>query len=112
MANKPTPGCPCALTDDVSQANTWSAYESGVFDAASCNETSTDIDHVVQLVGYGTDRATGLDYWLVRNSWKPSWVSARTPQAAVARCGEPLRATLWGEASCWLCCLVSTNAPG
>ena len=28
---------------------------------------------MVQLVGYGTDDETGLDYWLVKNSWGPYW---------------------------------------
>lgn len=52
-------------------ASTWSSYESGVFD--SCSYDSLDIDHVVVLVGYGTDEDSGLDYWLIRNSWSPSW---------------------------------------
>jgi len=47
-------------------ASTWSDYESGVFDG--CNNQSPDIDHAVQLVGYGSDAKLG-DYWLVRNSW-------------------------------------------
>ena len=25
------------------------------------------------VVGYGTDEATGLDYWLVKNSWNTTW---------------------------------------
>ena len=29
-----------------------------------------------QLVGYGTDAASGLDYWLVRNSWSAAWGEA------------------------------------
>ena len=32
-----------------------------------------EIDHVVELVGYGTDEDSGLDYWLVRNSWSPTF---------------------------------------
>lgn len=37
-------------------------YRGGIFDA--CENTSTsDIDHAVVLVGYGTDEATGQDYW-------------------------------------------------
>ncbi len=51
-------------------ASAWSAYETGVFN--SCNQANPDIDHVVQLVGYGTDPSQG-DYWLVRNSWNTMW---------------------------------------
>jgi len=51
-------------------ASSWSSYESGVFNG--CNQVNPDIDHVVQLVGYGTDSSAG-DYWLVRNSWSASW---------------------------------------
>jgi len=51
-------------------ASSWSSYESGVFNG--CNQANPDIDHVVQLVGYGTDPSAG-DYWIVRNSWSASW---------------------------------------
>jgi len=51
-------------------ASAWFRYESGVF--TGCNNSYPDIDHVVQLVGYGTDAMHG-DYWLVRNSWSPAW---------------------------------------
>jgi len=47
-------------------ASSWSGYESGVFDG--CDMSNPDIDHAVQLVGFGTDSSSG-DYWLVRNSW-------------------------------------------
>jgi len=48
----------------------WGAYESGVF--KGCDPTkNVDIDHAVVLVGYGEDN--GQKYWLVRNSWSPSW---------------------------------------
>lgn len=42
-------------------------YGGGVL--KNCNDY--DMDHAVQLVGYGTD--AGDDYWLVRNSWGGSW---------------------------------------
>jgi len=51
-------------------ASAWSAYESGVF--GGCNMNDPDIDHVVQLVGYGEDPQLGT-YWLIKNSWTPAW---------------------------------------
>ena len=46
------------------------SYTSGVLDSTSCG---TNLDHGVLLVGYGTDEASGLDYWLVKNSWNTIW---------------------------------------
>jgi len=31
------------------------------------------LDHAVAAVGYGTDATTGLDYYLIRNSWGANW---------------------------------------
>ena len=44
-------------------------YSSGIYDPVLCS--STNLDHAVGLVGYGTE--SGTDYWLVRNSWGTSW---------------------------------------
>jgi hypothetical protein len=53
-------------------ASSWSFYESGVFD--SCNYAmNISLDHAVNVVGYGHDSTLNVDYWIVRNSWAPSW---------------------------------------
>jgi len=77
---------PIAISVD---ASSWSAYESGVFDG--CNQVNPDIDHAVQLVGYGVDNQLG-SYWLVRNSWNPGWgeqgyVRIRRTDQEGKRCG-------------------------
>ncbi len=57
-------------------AGAWFEYGSGVF--TDCDTESPDIDHAVLLVGAGTDNATGLAYWLVRNSWGTAWGEGAT----------------------------------
>jgi len=59
---------PLAVSVD---ASSWHDYAGGVFDGG--NHTNPDLDHLVQLVGYGTDDKSGYDYWLIRNSWTPEW---------------------------------------
>ena len=56
---------PVAISVDAG----WGAYEGGIYDG--CNQANPDIDHAVVLVGYGEEN--GSKYWLVRNSWSPSW---------------------------------------
>eukprot|EP01036_Dinobryon_divergens_P026160 gene26160-34773_t len=57
---------PIAVSVD---ASSWSAYKGGIFNG--CNQAKPDIDHAVVLVGYGEEN--GQKYWLIRNSWSPSW---------------------------------------
>merc|ERR1712166_181802 len=61
-------------------AEPWQLYSGGVYDGAC----GTDVDHAIQLVGYGTQPKSSRallggsgsgsgDYWLGRNSWGASW---------------------------------------
>jgi len=77
---------PIAISVD---ASSWDSYESGIWNG--CNQTNPTIDHAVQLVGYGND--TTSDYWLVRNSWAPSWGEhgyIRLYRSATVECGTDL----------------------
>ncbi|KAF8275534.1 putative cysteine proteinase [Trypanosoma cruzi] len=53
-------------------ATYWAAYAGGIFNGCDYSKNIT-INHVVQLVGYGHDNKLNLDYWILRNSWSPSW---------------------------------------
>jgi len=59
---------PIAIAIDASN---WSfqLYSSGIYDESACS--SSNLDHGVGCVGYGTEGST--NYWIVRNSWGTSW---------------------------------------
>lgn len=76
-------------------AGKWSFYSGGVYDGRGPRHGNDfEVDHAVQMVGYGTDEKTKQPYWLVRNSWGPSWGEkgyirlARFPGNEI--CGEDL----------------------
>jgi len=56
-------------------ASSWSYYDGGIMEYLCWGRTTySDLDHGVDLVGYGT--SGGTDYWIVRNSWATSWGEA------------------------------------
>ena len=47
---------------------------SGILTASSgCENGYNDLDHCVQLTGWGVDSKTNQQFWSVRNSWSAQW---------------------------------------
>jgi hypothetical protein len=46
-------------------------YQGGIYNNSAC--TGAALSHAITIIGYGTDTATGLDYWLVKNSFGRQW---------------------------------------
>jgi len=60
---------PISIAIEADQA-CFQFYHGGILDDASCG---TNLDHGVLATGFGTDSASGKDYWRVKNSWGASW---------------------------------------
>lgn len=60
---------PVSIAIDASHQS-FQFYSEGVYYEPECN--STQLDHGVLVVGFGTDSEDN-DYWLVKNSWNTTW---------------------------------------
>eukprot|EP01098_Paradermamoeba_levis_P009961 TRINITY_DN4177_c0_g1_i2.p1 TRINITY_DN4177_c0_g1~~TRINITY_DN4177_c0_g1_i2.p1 ORF type:complete len:281 (-),score=71.85 TRINITY_DN4177_c0_g1_i2:304-1146(-) len=60
---------PIVVTMNVNQ--TWRFYSSGVYDGHDCN--TFQLNHNPVIVGWGKDNSTGWDFWILKNSWGPTW---------------------------------------
>jgi hypothetical protein len=49
----------------------WQSYGGGIVTLADgCGQ---DLDHSVLAVGWNTDEETGMNYWIIKNSWTADW---------------------------------------
>ncbi|XP_069564848.1 pro-cathepsin H [Brachyistius frenatus] len=46
-------------------------YDRGVYASTKCHDTTDKVNHAVLAVGYGQENS--VPYWIVKNSWGPSW---------------------------------------
>jgi len=76
------------LSVAITVVNSFYSYKSGVYNDVACDNLS--VNHGVVVVGWGN--LSGMDYWIVRNSWGSGWGSSGyvLMQRGVNKCGIEL----------------------
>jgi len=62
----------CTVSMDVNDP-LFMNYKGGIYRSTNCGTGPQDVNHAMTVVGYGKDAATGQDFWIIRNSWGPTW---------------------------------------
>ena len=86
-------------------AGNWDSYESGILYNPTGSAEPWQIDHAVQMVGYGFDEDLQVGYWIVRNSWGTTWGEAGyirlfRPTDAAEPCGNGDDGRACGTSGC------------
>lgn len=87
----------------VAANSQWSDYESGIvqnnYSTVATNMSWQEINHAVQMVGYGHDMDLNMNYWIVRNSWGTNYGEQgyiRLDRPEVEPCGDLMGAPICG----------------
>lgn len=73
MANGPVHACYSVLSDFVDFFN---HFPGGVYNSKLGEKVQKIGGHCIKIIGWGQDKHTGLDYWLIQNTWSENWGTA------------------------------------